>query len=174
MEIINISHNDTLAQVAQKCNLNFKQLAFDSSQQTKKQGRSSDNKAETLVTDAVEGLVEVTIPNEVTTQIQAQNIPRQIENAIDEKIPFTILSGEISQDNNIPANSYKDINVSFNHSYSSAPNVMATLLSTSTNIDTGLLNITIANITTNGFKARIFNTSNNQQQAGFNWLAIGV
>lgn len=88
MEIIDISHNDDLQVIAQKCNTNFKQLAFSASQGLKKQGRTSDSSAEAMISAAVADISNVIVPNEVAGQIQAQGIPQMVSNEVAAQMPI--------------------------------------------------------------------------------------
>lgn len=83
MEILDLSHNDDLIAVIRKCNANFKQLAFSASQGIKAQGRASSSGAEAMVADAINELTNVTIPNEVASQIANADIPGAVSDAID-------------------------------------------------------------------------------------------
>lgn len=89
MEIVNLSPNDDTGTIARKCNTNFKQLAWSSSQAIKRQGRESieDIEAEIeSIEQTLGNVVRVTIPNEVSSQISEQNIPGQIDSAFDARI----------------------------------------------------------------------------------------
>lgn len=74
MQIINLSHNDSLEAAMQKCNLNFKELAFSADQALKKQSRAMQK----AINVAVDELVSTTIPNEVSNQIALLDIPGQV------------------------------------------------------------------------------------------------
>ena len=82
MEIVDLSHNDDLLAVIRKCNTNFKQLAFSTSQNLKAQGRSSGSSAEAMVADAINEITNVTVPAEVSAQISSQDIPQMVSDAI--------------------------------------------------------------------------------------------
>jgi hypothetical protein len=89
MEIINLSPNDDTSTIARKCNTNFKQLAWSSSQAIKRQSRESteDIDAEIeAIRQTLSNVIRVTIPNEVSSQISEQDIPGQIDNVFDERI----------------------------------------------------------------------------------------
>lgn len=82
MEIVDISHNDDLAIVARKCNANFKQLAFNATQQVRRQGRTSSEELATAISTTVRFLTETTIPNEVREQISALDVQGMVDDAI--------------------------------------------------------------------------------------------
>ena len=89
MEIINLSPNDDTGTIARKCNTNFKQLAWSSSQAIKRQSRESteDIDAEIeSIKQTLNNIVRVTIPNEVSSQIAEQDIPGQIDNVFNARI----------------------------------------------------------------------------------------
>lgn len=92
MEIVDISHNDDLRTVAQKCNTNFKQIAFSTEQGLRRQGRSSDSSAEAMIAVAVAEITNVTVPNEVASQISAADIPSQVADALDQALGVTMTS----------------------------------------------------------------------------------
>lgn len=96
MEIIDLSHNDDLLAVIRKCNANFKQLAFSTSQGIKAQGRASSSGAEAMVADAINELTNVTIPNEVANQIANADIPGAVDDAIDALDISQMVSDEVA------------------------------------------------------------------------------
>lgn len=74
MRIIDISTNDDTAAIAKKCNINFKQLAFDASQGTKSQSQldqASVSAALSAVNNRVDALTNTRIPQEVKAQVEA-------------------------------------------------------------------------------------------------------
>ena len=99
MQILDLVHNDDLHNVIDKCNLNFKELAFAMRQAIKKQGRQSDESASREINEAVNQLVVTTIPNEVASQIASSDIPglvnREVSNQILAADIPTLVSNEV-------------------------------------------------------------------------------
>lgn len=81
--------------------------------------------------------------------------------------------GMEGQNTTVPAGGYKDISVSFNHYYTSAPTVVVGLYSGSTSSDIGQCSVAVQSVTTSGFTARIFNASGTDRAPGFYWIAVG-
>ena len=81
--------------------------------------------------------------------------------------------GVVGQTNNVSAGSYKDVSVSFGHTYGSAPTVLVGLNSSSTSGDIGQCSVAVASVSTTGFTARLFNASSAVRSPGFYWLAVG-
>lgn len=81
--------------------------------------------------------------------------------------------GMVGQNTTVPAGGYKDISVSFNHYYTSAPTVVVGLNSSSTSSDIGQCSVAVQSVTTAGFTARIFNASGTDRAPGFYWIALG-
>lgn len=69
MQIINLSHNDSIDAIVEKCNLNFKELAFSTSQSIKKQSRIDTSDVASAINQIVSDLTNIVIPNEVAAQI---------------------------------------------------------------------------------------------------------
>lgn len=82
MQIVDLSQNDDVRAVIEKCNLNFKELAFSARQSIKKQGRQNDDNAERTIINAVHELITTTIPGEVSYQIGQADIPGKVDDAI--------------------------------------------------------------------------------------------
>lgn len=102
MEILDLSHNDDLIDVIRKCNTNFKQLAFSTTQSIKAQGRSSSSGAEAMVADAINELTNVTVPNEVASQIANTDIPSIVNDAIDALDISQMVSDEVAAQAVVP------------------------------------------------------------------------
>lgn len=102
MEILDLSHNDDLLAVIRKCNANFKQLAFSTSQGIKTQGRVSDSNAEAMVADAINELTNVTVPNEVASQLTNADVPGMVNGAIDALNISQMVSDEVASQMTMP------------------------------------------------------------------------
>lgn len=85
-----------------------------------------------------------------------------------------ISAGSVGQDESIAAGSYHNYHVDFPFSYSSVPNVTATIYSTTTDQNYGPLTITVYSRTQTGFDVRIYNNSGTTRSPGFQWVAIGT
>lgn len=96
MEILDLSHNDDLLAVIRKCDANFKQLAFSTSQGIKTQGRVSNSNAEAMVADAINELTNVTVPSEVANQIANADVPGMVDDAIDALNISQMVSDEVA------------------------------------------------------------------------------
>ena len=96
MQIADLSHNDSLETVVEKCNLNFRELAYATRQSIRKMGRQSDDEAARLINDAVASLISTTIPNEVTSQLNAADIPGQVSNEVTTQISTADIPGQVS------------------------------------------------------------------------------
>lgn len=72
----------------------------------------------------------------------------------------------------VPANSYKDYNVTFNKSFSSAPIVTASFQSTSTAGAFGNCTLGIVSTTATGFTVRVFNGDSSGRAPNINWIAV--
>lgn len=83
-----------------------------------------------------------------------------------------IKRGTVGQTNTVTAGSYKDVSVSFNYTYGSAPTVVVGLNSNSTSSDLGQCSVSVAAVTTTGFTARLFNNSSSDRSPGFYWIAV--
>lgn len=78
-----------------------------------------------------------------------------------------ITYGRIGQDTATNANSYREVTVNFNHTYSSPPHVIATMYSTSTSPTMGSIQIAVASVTEKQAKIRIFNNTSGGRSPGF-------
>jgi len=110
MEIVNLTHNDDLFAIARKCNTNFKRLASSINQSVKKQSRiDSEVTAEDLA-NAVNTLVQVAIPNEVTAQIASADIAGQVATEVSEQITAAdipqMVSDEVASQVSPPVGAY--------------------------------------------------------------------
>lgn len=93
MQLIELSHNDDVTSIVNKCNINFKNMWFTLKKMTSKQVRNERSKTD----DAINNIITTTIPNIVASQIAAQDIPGQISNAIiQEDIP-QMVADEVDQ-----------------------------------------------------------------------------
>lgn len=63
--------------------------------------------------------------------------------------------------------------VSFGHTYSSAPDVVVGFYSTSSAASFGGLTIAVSEVTTTGFKVKVFNNTSTDRAPGFYWIAMG-
>lgn len=89
-----------------------------------------------------------------------------------------ITHGSVGQTISVPANGYVEYPASpsvtsFGHTYSSAPDVIVSLYSTSTAAKFGGLSIAVSYVSTTGFRIRIFNNTDTARTPGFYWIAIG-
>ena len=73
-----------------------------------------------------------------------------------------------------PAQSYKDFNVTFPKAFKDTPVVVATFQSTSTGAGFGSCNLAVSNITTTGFRIRVFNDDSSTREPNILWLAVDV
>ena len=83
----------------------------------------------------------------------------------------TIESGTITG-SSVSANSYKDYEVTFNKSFSSAPIVVACFQSTSTAGAFGNCTLGVVSATTTGFTVRVFNGDSSGRAPNINWIAV--
>lgn len=97
MQIVDLSQNDDVRAVIEKCNLNFKELAFFARQSIKKQGRQNDDNTEQMIIVAVNDLVTITIPSEVSYQINQSDIPGKVSNEVAEQLQDAIDEADIPQ-----------------------------------------------------------------------------
>jgi hypothetical protein len=92
MDIVNISQSDDLATVARKCDTNFKQVSWSLRQYVNKQGRIAGDQVDraiTVIRDEVDGLVAGLpgmVSNEVTTQLNAMDLPTIIEEEVESQM----------------------------------------------------------------------------------------
>lgn len=97
MQIVDLSQNDDVRAVIEKCNLNFKELAFFARQSIRKQGRQNDDNAEQMIIVAVNDLVTITIPSEVSYQINQADIPGKVSDEVEEQLQDAIDDADIPQ-----------------------------------------------------------------------------
>lgn len=76
------------------------------------------------------------------------------------------------QDASVAAGDYEDYSIIFNHSFSSAPIVVATPWSTSIAPGMGNVSVAVHTITTTGFKVRLFNNDSSTRSPHINWIAM--
>lgn len=86
MEIIGISHNDSLSVIAQKCDANFRQLFLSMRNSITRQGGASKQDIAIAINAAVQNLTSVIIPQEVDRQIDALDIPGTIDDEVSDAI----------------------------------------------------------------------------------------
>lgn len=90
MEIMDISQNDELETLARKCNTNFRRLAWSTREAIKKQslidGAAVDQALRELG-DSISELTNVVIPDTVSAQIDALDIPGMIDDGVSRLIP---------------------------------------------------------------------------------------
>lgn len=98
MEIVNLSHNDNIPTIARKCNQNFKQLAWSSSQAMRKQGRMEESDFSDALIGVYDEIASVagSIATEVSYQIAAQDIPGKVSDAITAQDIPQMVNDEIS------------------------------------------------------------------------------
>lgn len=85
MNIIDIFHNDDLVTVIRKCNENFRQLAWNTSQTSKLQSISDMSGVSAALADMqseINDLTTQTIPSEVAAQVTAADIPGQVSSEV--------------------------------------------------------------------------------------------
>lgn len=84
MEVVNLSHNDDIVTIVKKCNLNFKNIMWQLTKTLRTQqivDVESLMESITSLSDDVARMESVTIPNEVASQIAAQDIPGLVSQA---------------------------------------------------------------------------------------------
>jgi len=86
MGLIILSHNDDVRAIADKCNLNFRELSKSMAQALEREGRSIDTDVSQMIAAAMSGLVDTVIPNEVALQISNANIPRLVMDEVASQI----------------------------------------------------------------------------------------
>lgn len=97
MQIVDLSQNDDLRAIIEKCNLNFKELAFFARQSIRKQGRQNDDNTEQMIIATVNDLVTITIPSEVSYQINQSDIPGKVSDEVEEQLRDAIDDADIPQ-----------------------------------------------------------------------------
>lgn len=75
----------------------------------------------------------------------------------------------------IASNSYGDFSITFPRAYSSAPIVLATLLTdpSSTSSENAKIELYVVDVTTTGATIRAFNSATLARTPRFNWVAVG-
>lgn len=98
MEIVNLSHNDSIPTIARKCNQNFKQLAWSSSQAMRKQGRMEKSDFSDALIGVYDEIANVagSIATEVSSQIAAQDIPQMVSDEVTTQIASADISGQVA------------------------------------------------------------------------------
>jgi len=96
MELINITHNDDLRSVANKCNINFKQIGTTLANLLKRQNMVERGVTNDTINQAVTTITNVTIPNEVTSQINALDIPDSISSEVTTQIAAADIPGQVA------------------------------------------------------------------------------
>lgn len=74
----------------------------------------------------------------------------------------------------VPAGGYTDIPVTLSPAMDSAPQVMATLYSTSTAGAIGSMEAATINVSKNGFTIRVFNDGASARSPSVRWIAIAI
>lgn len=70
------------------------------------------------------------------------------------------------------ANNYKDLSVSFGRTFSSVPQVVCSIYSTSTAGAIGSLTCSALDVTKTGFKVRVFNAGSASRSPAVDWIAV--
>ena len=84
-----------------------------------------------------------------------------------------IQHGSVGQTTNVPAMGYHDFDVTFPLAFSTTPDVLLTICTTTSATTSFDCDIYLCAVTTTGFTARIVNRENATSSPGFTWLAIG-
>lgn len=97
MEIVDIFQNDELETLARKCNTNFRRLAWATRETVRKQSAIDSKAVNEALQDVNEAMQEiggeinrlenVVIPDTVSTQIDALDIPGMIDDGVASVIP---------------------------------------------------------------------------------------
>lgn len=105
MEIVEITQSDDLMAVARKCAINFRRLATYVEQSVRKQGRINVDGIMEVVSSLADDLAELestTLPNEVATQVAAQDIPGQVAT----QVAAQDIPGQVEEATTPPIGSY--------------------------------------------------------------------
>ena len=88
--------------------------------------------------------------------------------------PITVDSGMSSWSPSIQANSYYDMNITFNKKFEKAPYVVVSYRGSSENTDIGITKIfaVVIGTTTSSATIRIFNTGTENRAILLNWIAV--
>lgn len=73
---------------------------------------------------------------------------------------------------NVPANSYKDVQIEFPKPFESDPNISASIWGMSDSPSYGNINFSYDNISKTGFTMRIYNDNTSARVPRFRWIAI--
>lgn len=116
----------------------------------------------------LERYIEMELGNLSTTLAEALGVS---ESGSAGSVTTTYESGTITG-SSVSANSYKDYNVTFSKSFSSAPIVTASFQSTSTAGAFGNCTLGIVSTTATGFTVRVFNGDSSGRAPNINWIAV--
>lgn len=116
----------------------------------------------------LERYIEMELGNLSTTLAEALGVS---ESGGAGSVTTTYESGTITG-SSVSANSYKDYEVTFNKSFSSAPIVVACFQSTSTAGAFGNCTLGIVSTTATGFTVRVFNGDASGRAPNINWIAV--
>lgn len=116
----------------------------------------------------LERYIEMELGNLSTSLAEALGVS---ESGSARSVTTTYESGTIAG-SSVPANGYKDYNVTFNKSFSSAPIVTASFQSTSTAGAFGNCTLGIVSTTATGFTVRVFNGDSSGRAPNINWIAV--
>lgn len=94
------------------------------------------------------------------------------ESSADALAALGIQSGRVVYEN-IRANTYRDVAVTFAQPYTTAPNVVPGLNTTSTAWQSGRISVSALNITNTGFTCRTFNADSVTRAPSVAWIAVG-
>lgn len=95
------------------------------------------------------------------------------ESSADALAALGIQTGRMFFDN-LRANTYRDVNVTFSQPYTTAPNVVPGLNTTSTAWQSGRISVSALNITNTGFTCRVYNADSVTRAPSVAWIAIGA
>ena len=95
MELLDLSHNDDTVSIARKCNTNFKRMWITIKNMTNNQTRNERDKTSHFINDAINSLVNTTIPNIVSSQIASLDIPNQIRTSVANQISLLDIPNQI-------------------------------------------------------------------------------
>lgn len=107
---------------------------------------------------------QLKLPNGSTYDLKDAEAREQIGNMPEIKSDFN---------NNVTVEPgiFQDLHVSFDSPFTTTPNVVATLYTTSDNMNRSQLSCQIVSISTTGFVLRIFNPTNITFKVGYTWIA---
>ena len=85
-----------------------------------------------------------------------------------------VVDGGSRQLGEIAANSYKDFGpYSYNETFTSEPEVVVSLFSTSTSATMGSFQVSAIDVTASSFKIRVFNNTSSVRTPAIRWIAVG-